>query len=52
MKSERLGSCSKDLKMVVVMVTTVEVAAVDKVELVQAEVMDAVPKMPTAGNAN
>ena len=52
LKSERLGSCSKDLKMVVVMVTTVEVAAVDKVELVQAEVMDAVPKMPTAGNAN
>ena len=43
MKSERLGE---------VVVTTVEVAAVDKVELVQAEVIDAVPKMPTAGNAN
>ena len=50
MKSERLGSCSKDLKVVVV--TTVEVAVVNKVVVLEAEVIDAVPKMPTAGNAN
>ena len=49
MKSERLGSCSKDLKVVVVME---KVAAVNKVVVLEAEVMDAVPKMPTAGNAN
>ena len=29
-----------------------EVAAVNKVVVLEAEVMDAVPKMPTAGNAN
>ena len=52
MKSERLGSCSKDLKVVVVMVTTVEVAVVNKVVVLEAKVIEAVPKMPTAGNAN
>ena len=49
MKSERLGSCSKDLKVVVVME---KVAVVNKVVVLEAEVMDAVLKMPTAGNAN
>ena len=34
------------------MVTTVEVAAVNKVVVLEAEVMDAVPKMPTARNGN
>ena len=43
MKSERLGE---------VVVTTVEVAVVNKVVVLEAEVMEAVPKMPTAGNAN
>ena len=43
MKSERLGE---------VVVTTVEVAAVNKVVVLEAEVIGAVPKMPTAENAN
>ena len=49
MKSERLGSCSKDLKVVLVME---KVAAVNKVVVLEAEVMDVVPKMPSAGNVN